>query len=295
MVPRAKIGHTNAITFLSPIDGRVMLVLPWGDRSYIGTTDTDAPADPENVRTTEEDVLYLLRSANALFPAARLGPEDVSLSWAGLRPLIAAGGGAPGAVSREHVILEGPRGLLTIAGGKLTTYRRMAVEMVDRVAAALGREKRSWRPDAGPSATEPLPGGEPFSREIMFASGVRQGLSEATVAHLVGQYGSETRTVFELIADHPDLSDPIHPHHGAVGAQVVHAVRNEYARQLDDVLYRRLSLTLETPDAGLAAAQVVARLMGHELGWDDTRRRLEVDRYRSVVDAVPRARPLSSR
>jgi glycerol-3-phosphate dehydrogenase len=220
------------------------------------------------------------------------------MSWAGLRPLIAIGGdalGTPEAVSREHLILEGPRGLLTIAGGKLTTYRRMAVEMVDRVATAVGRGERSWRPDAGPSATEPVPGGAPFSREIMFASGVRQGLSEATVAHLVGQYGSETRTVFELIANHAELGDPIHPHHGAVGAQVVHAVRNEYARQLDDVLYRRLSLALETSDAGLAAAQVAARLMGRELGWDDTRRRLEVERYRSIVDAVPRARPLSSR
>ena len=96
MVPRARIGHQHAITFLSPIDGRVMFVLPWGDRSYIGTTDSDDASAPDAVAATEDDILYLLRSVNALFPEARLGPEDVSFCWAGLRPLL---NGDPGVIA----------------------------------------------------------------------------------------------------------------------------------------------------------------------------------------------------
>lgn len=300
MVPRARLGHTHAITFLSPIDGRVMFVLPWGERSYVGSTDTDAPAEPDRVSATRDDVHYLLRSANALFPAARLGPEDVSMTWAALRPLVAADeagpagpGASPGARSREHVIRSGPRGMLTIAGGKLTTFRRMAAEAVDQVQAALGR--RTPRGDAERlSATRPLPGGEEFDRDAILAAGRARRLAEPTIAHLIGQYGSEAGRLLAVIDELPGLTDPVHPHHGAVGAEVVYAVRHEYARRLEDVMFRRLALAFETPDAGQAAVPEVARLMARELGWDHDRLELELDRYRESLRAVPRGRELSS-
>jgi glycerol-3-phosphate dehydrogenase len=137
-VPRARIGHTHAVTLTSPIDGRVMFVLPWGDLSYIGTTDTDEAVSPHDVRATGSDVVYLLRSVNALFPDARLGPRDVISTWAGLRPLLAPARARSAAqVSREHRVVEGSSGLVTIAGGKLTTYRRMARDVVDVVAKRL--------------------------------------------------------------------------------------------------------------------------------------------------------------
>ncbi|MCC7134478.1 MAG: glycerol-3-phosphate dehydrogenase/oxidase [Gemmatimonadales bacterium] len=292
MVPRSRIGHHHAITFLSPIDGRVMFVLPWGDRSYIGTTDTDTSEAPDQVVATEADMLYLLRSANAIFPSARLALEDVSVSWAGLRPLV-AGGDDPGSRSREHHIGTGKRGLITVAGGKLTTYRRMGVETANLVAGLLGRPTVA-DPMKTRSATEPLPGGDAYTIDALFAEGVKTGLSEPTVAHLVGQYGSETSTIYGLVREWPTLTETVHPLHGAIGAEVVHAVRHEYARRLDDVLFRRLSVGFETPDAGLAAAETVARLMGRELGWDDDRRRAEIDRYREVAGAIPRGRALSS-
>ncbi|MEZ4588431.1 MAG: glycerol-3-phosphate dehydrogenase/oxidase [Gemmatimonadales bacterium] len=293
MVPRAKVGHTNAITFLSPIDGRVMFVLPWGDRSYVGTTDTDAPADPDHVTTTDDDVLYLLRSANAIFPTARLAPEDVSMSWAGLRPLVVADGDGrdPGSRSREHRIVTGSGGMITVAGGKLTTFRRMAVEVMDRVDLALDPSAKP-RP-ATESATEPLPGGERFDRTTAFTRGVARGLPESTVAHLIGQYGSEVGSIFELVAEHDALRAPVHPHHGAIGAEVVHSVRAELARRLDDVIFRRLSLAYETPDAGAEAIGTVAQLMGRELGWDESRRQQEIERCQEIIAAVPRGRPLS--
>jgi glycerol-3-phosphate dehydrogenase len=296
MVPRSRIGHHHAITFLSPIDGRVMFILPWGDRSYIGTTDTDTADSPDQVTATESDILYLLRSANAIFPGSRLSTEDVSISWAGLRPLIGSqSAGRPSDQSREHAILTGLSGLITVAGGKLTTFRRMAVEVVDHAKAILdGRGYRPTDPRKSRTAADLLPGGEAQRVEDLFTRGMARGLSEPTIAHLVGQYGSETPTLFAAVDEMPEAKEPIHPHHGAIGAQVIHAVRQEYARRLDDVLFRRLSLAHETPDGGLQATDRVAQLMGRELGWDEGRRRQEVERYRELVTGIPRGRTLSS-
>jgi glycerol-3-phosphate dehydrogenase len=289
MVPRARIGHQHAITFLSPIDGRVMFVLPWGDRSYIGTTDADDPTAPDAVTATEDDILYLLRSVNALFPEARLGPEDVSFCWAGLRPLLtAANGSRPSDRSRDYAITFGSKGLLTVTGGKLTTYRRVAVEVVDRIAGRIGTTKPPTDPLRTRSATEPLPGGQSHDVQDLFGRGVRRGFPEPVVAHLVGQYGAEASAVYDLIEEWPELRESLHSQHPAVGAQVVHAVRQEYARRLDDVMFRRLSLAYETPDAGLEAAPAVAALMARELGWDESRQQSETERYRELIDAIPR-------
>ena len=292
MVARSRIGHHHAITFLSPIDGRVMFVLPWGDRSYIGTTDTEFTGSIDQVTPTESDMLYLLRSANAIFPAARLGLEDVSFSWAGLRPMMADAAKTPGARSREHLVTIGPRGLVSVAGGKLTTYRRMAIDVIHRIGQILKLPVGEPDPMKVRSATEPLPGGEAYKVEALFTRGVARGLSEPTVAHLVGQYGSEAPGLYDIADEWPHLKEPVHPHHGAIGAEVVHAVRREYARRLDDVMFRRLSIAHETPDAGLAAVEPVSKLMGRELGWDDTRRREESDRYRELARAIPRGRSL---
>src|SRR5437899_338114 len=142
-------------------------VLPRADFSYIGTTDTDEDTSPDDVRATGEDAIYLLRSANWFFPTARLSPRDVVATWAGLRPLLRAGAldVAPSATSREHRVVEGPGGLLTIAGGKLTTYRLMARDVVDRVAARLHALDGRPRAPRAPTDRPPPPGGEAADRE----------------------------------------------------------------------------------------------------------------------------------
>ena len=169
MVPRTRVGNRNAVIFTSPMDGRVMFVLPWGDWSYIGTTDTDSPLGPDEVTVEQNDLVYLLRSANALFPSARLTHGDVIASWAGLRPLLAANPTASAsAISREHRIVRGPRGLYTIVGGKLTTWRRMAAELTDQLVKALGRHRHSR--GRALSETEPLPGGETGVPRMDFAA-----------------------------------------------------------------------------------------------------------------------------
>jgi glycerol-3-phosphate dehydrogenase len=269
IVPRARIGHNNALTITSPIDNRVMFILPWGELSIIGTTDTDTTVSPEMLTVDGDDRLYLLRSANAYFPNARLTEEDVVGTFAGLRPLLAGEekeGGAS-AVSREHQILQGPNGMWTIAGGKLTTYRSMAAEMVDAVVKEL--RKSFGRGPFRPAATdrEPLPGGEADDLGEFRRAGLELGLSPLAVDHVVAHYGTEAAAIFNLGRDDRSLLSPIHPEHVAIGAEVVHSVRRELACRIEDMLVRRLHLYYETRDHGAAAVEPVAALMGRELGW----------------------------
>lgn len=281
IVPRARIGHNNALTITSPIDDRVMFILPWGELSIIGTTDTDTTVSPEGLTVDDDDVLYLLRSANAYFPNARLTEDDIVGKFAGLRPLLAdekeGDGKAASRVSREHQIIQGPNGMWTIAGGKLTTYRSMAAEMVDAVVREL--KKSFGREGYRPAATdrEPLPGGEASDLSEFRRSGQELGLSALAVDHVVAHFGTEAAAVFNLGRDDRTLLDPIHPHHVAIRAEVVHVVRRELARKLEDVLVRRLHLYYETRDKGIEAVPAVAELMGLELGWspEDTQREME--------------------
>ena len=230
VVPRERMGNHEAITFTSPLDGRVMFVLPWGVWSYIGTTDTDTAESPDEVRASSEDIRYLLRSANSRFPNAHLGEEDVVATWAGLRPLIEDGATGATAVSREHVIADGPGGMVTVAGGKLTTYRLMAAQVVDHLVRRLNNEARGeWPSDAG-TELEPLPGGESASLATIRALGIDSGIDVATVEHMLRHYGTEAAGIFNLMRSEPGLADRLQPDHPAVSAEVLHAARKEFAR-----------------------------------------------------------------
>ena len=285
-VPRKRLGNTHAITLTSPIDGRVMFVLPWGDadQSYIGTTDTDEAVSPDDVRATAEDVIYLLRSANAFFPQARLSPHDVVATWAGLRALLRPERNlAPSQVSREHRIAESASGLLTIAGGKLTTHRVMAQELCDLVAArlrALDGRPRAPRP---PTHRSPLPGGETADLEGLTKAAVERGASEATARHLIGTYGSEAAAVLNLVDRDRALGGRIVAGRPELWAEVVHAVEREMAVRLSDVLVRRLHLFYKTRDQAVPATSAVADRLAQALGWDGARRAEELAAYLQLV------------
>ncbi len=288
VVPRARLGHRHAIAFLSPIDGRVMFVLPWGELSYIGTTDTDSADPPDSVTASPADILYLLRSANAQFPNARLGLEDVRATWAGLRPLLAGeAGGGPSSLSREHAIVEGSAGMITVAGGKLTTYRVMARQTVDQVVRRLRDRGMGAGTSPGRTAEEALPGGETAELESFRTRALELGLSADTADHLVRHYGTESDGIVNLAAAHRGYQAGLHPEHPAIEAEVIHIVRRELAQRVEDVLIRRLHLYYETRDHGLAAAERVAELMAQELGWDATRAAQEAARYRELPATKP--------
>ncbi|MFV1988217.1 MAG: glycerol-3-phosphate dehydrogenase [Gemmatimonadota bacterium] len=292
-VPRERIGHDHAFIFEAPSDHRVMFVLPWReDLTLIGTTDDFHEGPPESVAATPEDVGYLLDATNHLFPEARLTRADVLSAWAGLRPLVAPADSAEsgvepdaGNVSREFEIHEEPGGLFTLMGGKLTSHRAMAEDTVDRVVEFLAGANVTPERKSD-TARVPLPGGNFDSLETLYDHvGTRAaalGVAPEGAARLARAYGSRAGAVLELVRDRPQLAAPILPGRPHILAEAVHAVREEYALRVEDVLYRRTRVGLETREGVAEAARRVAAVMGPELSWTQERVREEIER---AVDA----------
>ena len=151
VVPRIRVGNQAAVTMISPDDGRVMFTLPSGDDTVIGTTDLLTDESPDDVQASDAEIAYMLRAANYYFPDAQLTVDDVTETWAGIRPLAAAPPGtSPSSISREHRISRDKKGMLVVTGGKLTTYRSMAAEIVDHIESQLGRTHQKCRTDIEP-------------------------------------------------------------------------------------------------------------------------------------------------
>jgi glycerol-3-phosphate dehydrogenase len=243
-------------------DGRVLFLLPWLGATLVGTT--DRPAEVEaNPRAAEEDIEYVLRHVNQTFdvPVAR---SDVRAAWSGLRPLVRD----PSAVdtagaSRDHVVHVAPSGLVTVAGGKWTTYRRMAADAVDAAVAAGGLR-------AGPSATEhlKLAGADRFDATGAGALQER-GFAADVARHLHLAYGDRAGAVVDLAE--AGLGGRLVDGHPYLEAEVVHAARAEFAATATDVLARRTRLGVLDTAATRAAAPRVAALLGRELEWDEAR------------------------
>lgn len=273
LVPAARVGNRGALTLVAPRDGRVMFVLPAGGTAaaqftLVGTTETPAERGPDEVRATAGDVAYLLDAVNHHFPAARLTSDDVVSAWAGVRPLAAAargsGGTSTGAASREHAVEVDPRGLVTVSGGKLTTYRRMAAEVVDAVAGAL----LGGRPAPADTDRRPLPGGDVADMEAEEARAAAAAGDAAVGRRLAHAHGSAWPHVWALAGEEPALGARVVPGLPYIGAEFVHAARHEHARTLADLLVRRTPMAFEAGDAGRAAARRVAALVAPALGWD---------------------------
>ena len=287
-----RLPHGGRVVVLrSPRDNRLFFVLPAGPRTVVGTTDTDwsppgppgsPPAIGDEIRARRADVEYLLEAVNHAFPPARLGPDDVLATTAGLRPLLATSPGAtntPSQTSREHELIREPDGLLTIVGGKLTTLRRMGQQVVDVVVEILrgkGREE-----PAGPcvTATRALPGGgapAPLPAD-------RDELPGDVREHLTATYGSRVLDVLALRATAPALASRIDPELPYLWAEVVHAIQHEHAREVADVLMRRVPLFRQARDQGLGVAPLVAASLGEILGWSSARRQSSLEAYASAV------------
>ena len=289
VVPRPRIGNSDAIVLHARADRRVMFVIPWGDRAVIGTTDTDHAGGPEIAPTVEPaDVGYLLETVNHYFPAARLRPDDVVSAYAGLRPLIApqgAGAVAPSDTSREEEIFTSPAGLVSIAGGKLTTYRLMAIEVVDAVIGVLRRAGDTRVFGRSRTGSLPLPGGHVAPAELVAAVLSRDGdgIAPPVIGHLADRYGSRLDEVLELVARDGALAAPIVPPLLDPKAEVVEAVEREWAVTLEDVLRRRTHVALADAAGGAGAAPDVADLMAGPLGWTPEAARIAADAYADAV------------
>jgi glycerol-3-phosphate dehydrogenase len=287
VLPRERLPLTNAIVLTTVRDERVVFAIPWGERSYVGTTDTDDPSSPDECRANAWDVAYLLETANHFFPGLRARPEDVISTWAGLRPLMAADPSRPSDVSREHEILDVVPGLMAIAGGKLTTYRLMAEQAVDRVLLKLGVRGGQFR-DRCVTETTPLPGAsDPSKLADLEACGralaKRSGLPFDMALHLIHSYGLRADLVLEAGRDAGVAPERMVEGLPYNWAEVVFATRSEFAARVDDVLRRRTLVTLKALDQGLGVCERTAEVMGQVLGWNKERVQDEVARYRQIV------------
>lgn len=251
-------------------DRRSIFVIRRGDVVYLGTTDTTyAPGPNPWPEIEREDVEYLLEPAARTFRSQALRPEDVIAAWAGLRPLIAEPGKAPAEISRRDEVLVGPAGVVTMAGGKLTGYRPMAVETVRRAAEVCGLR---LAPD--PEQDPPLPGGD-FDGDLaaLEAKLVREThLSERCVARLARLHGTDTREIARL------GSEPLVSGAPLLASEVEWAVRVEGAATLEDLLYRRLRSVWTVPETRATATEPASVRMAKLLGWSEERRREEVQR-----------------
>jgi glycerol-3-phosphate dehydrogenase len=292
VVEGTRLPVNNAVVCFHPTDGRVLFAIPWGDRTYVGTTDTDFQDDPGKVHASSEDVDYLLDAANHYFPAVNLERKDVLSTWAGVRPLISEeGAGNESNVSREHAIEVDEDLLVTIAGGKLTTYRRMAAEVVDKALGVLmmrgvaPTDLRAARTDK-----EPLPGAvgwpedDDHGKVVARVKEAGKGkVADDTAALLANTYGTRGVDVAELAAGDQRLAARLVDGRPEILAQIDFAVQHELAATVRDALVRRTQLFFRDHDQGLGCAEVVAERMGELLAWDADRQAKEVLDYQREV------------
>lgn len=274
-------------------DGRAILVLPLPDGNYlIGSTDIFIEGDPGDAVMSDEEIAYLLEEVNKLIPEANLTAEDVLHTVAGVRPLPYSPSAKSAAqVSRNHHVIPHPAipNVFSITGGKLTTHRALGEMAVNKVESLIGQGSgkpaplKAGRPRPARTRNLRLPGArcadwDQFRRDFL----KRTSLPEAAAQRLLGMYGVRVSRVEELIAADRSLAEPLPGHENSVGAEVVLAVRDEFARTLVDIVARRMLLAW-SDDAGLDAVEAVAEIAGRELSWDAQRIAAETEAYRKWI------------
>jgi glycerol-3-phosphate dehydrogenase len=271
-------------------DHRSIFVVSWGDQVYLGTTDTEWDGPLDDPSCLPEDVEYILAAANAI-TTEPISRSDITGLWAGLRPLLAPvhGKHVPSErtadLSRRHTVRTSARGVVTVTGGKLTTYRKMAEDTVDEVVKALGRRslpcvtKDLRLRGAGPGGHAPARAGGADTADRATAADAAASVAE----HLNGRYGSETPLVLSVSDGRPNLLDPLVPGLHYLQAEALYAVREEMACSVADVLDRRTRASLRDARGAADSALQVATLIAPELGWDSDRSHREAEAYAERV------------
>jgi glycerol-3-phosphate dehydrogenase len=274
-VPWEKVRNDIAVVIPVPKDKRSLFVVPWGRRpdgtfehTYVGTTDTDYSGSLDDPQCSKDDIDYVLRALNASITTG-VTEADITGVWAGLRPLVnSVSSGRTADLSRRHKVNRSAGNVISVTGGKLTTYREMAQDTVDEVCAALGLRLKA--------TTKNL--------RLVGADGYRPAEDDAA-AHLANRYGSCAAEVVALSEADPTLSDPLVPGLPYTKAEAVYAARWEMSVTLDDILSRRTRARLFDRPAAVGAAEDVARLIAAEMGWDDAEIERQVAQFRKSCAA----------
>ena len=279
VVPRSAI--TGEVGLILRTSSSVLFVIPWGGHWIIGTTDSDWALDRAHPAASARDIGYLLDEVNQVLDRP-LSTEDIEGVYAGLRPLLAGEDEQTSALSREHAVVEPMLGLMLVAGGKYTTYRVMAADVVDRAVRRLGNGIR-------PSRTDELPllGADGYTTVWRDRADLarRKEVPAGALEHLLERYGTLATEILDLIAGDPELRQPLEGAPEYLAAEIVYAARAEGALHLEDSLTRRTRISIETVHRGVHSARHAAELMAGVLGWSESTVDDEVTRYVTRVEA----------
>ena len=271
----------DVVYYESRTDGRLVLIIPWGGRYMIGTTDKKFEDDPDTARADQAEVAYLLGEVNALIPQAKLTKADILYTYSGVRPLPYVPAQSEWKVPRSHVIHDHAPdcpGLWSIIGGKLTTYRSLAQETVDQVFKRLGRKVPRCA-----TAHMLFPGAR-INNWDAYRSQLAENtdLGRETVDRLVNIYGARAGDILDLARREPRLQEVLDPETGAIGAELVFTFRTEFCRTLTDALIRRIMVGLNR-NCGRDALERAATLLAADQGWDATRKDREIEDYLTYI------------
>jgi glycerol-3-phosphate dehydrogenase len=279
VVPRSAI--TGDAGLILRTQTSVLFVLPWGGHWIIGTTDTDWTLDRSHPAASSRDIAYLLEQVNHWLDRP-LSTVDIEGVYAGLRPLLSGEDEETSKLSREHAVVEPMLGLMLVAGGKYTTYRVMAADVIDRAARRLGsrvpRSGTGQLPLLGADGYRPL-----WTNRYDVAR--HRGVAVGVMEHLLERYGTLTTELLDLVAQSPELGHPLDGAPEYLAAEIVYAASHEGALHLEDALTRRTRISIETEHRGAESARHAAQLMGSVLGWDSAVRDREVEHYLARVAA----------
>ena len=283
VIPRSAISGDAGLILRTATS--VLFVLPWGGHWIIGTTDTDWSLDRSHPAASARDIVYLLDQVNGWLDKP-VTPAQIEGVYAGLRPLLTGEDENTSALSREHAVVEPMLGIMVVAGGKYTTYRVMAADVIDRVVRRLGSFGSEGAP---PSRTDRLPllGADGYAAMWSNRADIarRRGVSVGQLEHLLERYGTLATEVIDLVDGDPALGQALPGAPEYLAAEVVYAVLAEGALHVEDVLTRRTRISIETAHRGSESAEATAELMAPLLGWDRATRDREVTNDLAVVEA----------
>ncbi|NJC63787.1 glycerol-3-phosphate dehydrogenase/oxidase [Planosporangium flavigriseum] len=295
VVPRSAISGESGLILRTA--SSVLFVIPWGGHWIIGTTDTDWKLDRAHPAASANDISYLLEQVNRVLDRP-LTPDDIEGVYAGLRPLLSAEARhrvgphtrdeQTSSLSREHAVVEPMLGLMLVAGGKYTTYRVMAADVVDHAARRLGGLRRDGGRVSGSRTFDlPLLGADGYQQMWTNRADVarRHGVSVGVVEHLLERYGTLSNQLLTLMSEDPTLARSLVGAPEYLAAEIAYAALAEGALHLEDVLTRRTRISIDTVHRGVESAEDAALIMGRVLGWDEATRRREVDHYLARVAA----------
>ena len=290
LLPKFPSGPHHAIYVPTHQDGRPFFIIPWRDYYWVGTTDIRFTNNLDDVRSSREEIDYLLREVNFVFPLAGITTQDIIYCIAGVRPLpVTSSETEEAEITRKHIIFdhedEGLEGLISIIGGKLTTYRNLAEETVDLIFKKLER-------DVSPCTTgeQPILGGdiddiEQYRNEAIQLYARKTGFSAEQIAYLISLYGTNFKQIIHLAESDPKLAQPISDQHPAIVAQIIFAIKHEFARTLADIYIRRTGVGI-SPGQGLDSVKTGAKIMGKYFNWRRKRVKQEIKQYKKTIESM---------